>query len=121
MRGSTTADGENATKQRIESGTSSSSTKNVPPARNSYLSDLALFHGVLDRKHSFLSLMLAPLQMCTSPEVIYGTLNYGLAITLLVIIATGSAQVFATACNFGASAIGYTCELFYRAHPHPSN
>ncbi len=102
---SASIDGEKATEERIEGGSSSAT-----PAKRSYVSELALFRGVLDRQQNFFSLMLAPLKMCISPVVIYGILNYGLSITLLVVLATGSAQIFATAYGFGAGAIGNTCK-----------
>lgn len=110
--GSASLDGEKTSEERVEGviSTPDGSAKSSVPIKHSYRQELSLFHGVLDRNHNFFGLMLAPLKMCISPVVIFGILNYGLAITLLVVIATGSAQIFATAYGFGAGAIGNTCQ-----------
>lgn len=112
--------GEKPTEERVEAAESSASTGDSVPAKHSYKSELALFHGIVDRDHGFLGLLLSPLKMCSSPVVIFGILTYGLAITLLVVIATGSAQIFAAAYDFDAGAIGNTCEPCATSHPSVS-
>lgn len=104
-------DGDKPTEERLEEAAPSGQQI---PAKRSYLSELAVCRGVIHHEQSFLWLMAQPITMLVSPVVLvsleslglvgrdaltswswsqFAILTYGLAITLCVVIATGSAQM----------------------------
>ncbi|GAA6035278.1 hypothetical protein JCM8097_008795 [Rhodosporidiobolus ruineniae] len=74
--------------------------------KKSFVQEMALFSGVYRRDRSFLGLLVEPFKLLASPVVQHAIWTYGLAITFLVVIATGAAQVFAGSYGFGPSGTG---------------
>ncbi|KAI5118632.1 hypothetical protein M0805_006999 [Coniferiporia weirii] len=79
------------------------------PRKKSYLQELSIYNGVYPTKASVATLFIRPFLACLTPVCLWAGLLYGVAITWLVLIATGVAQLFsAPPYNFGAGDIGLT-------------
>lgn len=64
------------------------------PRKKSYLEELSIYNGIHPTNASVLTLLVKPFLACLTPVCLWAGLLYGVAITWLVLIATGIAQVF---------------------------
>lgn len=64
------------------------------PPKKSYLAELAVWNGVYQTRATTMELLLRPFIACLTPVCLWAALLYGVAITWLVLIATGVAQLF---------------------------
>ncbi|GAA5890993.1 hypothetical protein JCM6882_008876 [Rhodosporidiobolus microsporus] len=76
--------------------------------QKTFVQEMKLYNGIFERERSFLGLLLEPFKMAISPVVLFAVALYGLAITFLVLVATGSAQIFVGTYNFSTAAVGNT-------------
>ncbi|BGO93095.1 hypothetical protein NBRC10512_003280 [Rhodotorula toruloides] len=88
---------------QLESGSS-----HMHKQKKSFLQEMSLYSGPFDKDRSFLQLAFEPVAALLSPAVLYAVCTYGLYITFLVVIATGSAQVYVGVYSFGAVGVGNT-------------
>lgn len=70
---------------QLESGSS-----HMHKQKKSFLQEMSLYSGPFDKDRSFLQLAFEPVAALLSPAVLYAVCTYGLYITFLVVIATGS-------------------------------
>ena len=64
------------------------------PPKKSYFAELAVWNGVYQTRATTMELLLRPFIACLTPVCLWAALLYGVAITWLVLIATGVAQLF---------------------------
>ncbi|BGP21868.1 hypothetical protein JCM10295v2_000743 [Rhodotorula toruloides] len=88
---------------QLESGSNNTHMK-----RKSFVQELSIFSGTFHDDRSFMDLALEPVRALASPVVLFSIITYGLAVTLLVVIATGSAQVYFGVYQFGPAGVGNT-------------
>ncbi|GAA6005560.1 hypothetical protein JCM10207_005250 [Rhodosporidiobolus poonsookiae] len=88
----------------VERGTTASAAKPM----KSLVQEMRVYNGIFSRDRSFVHLLWEPFAMLASPVVLFAIFTYGLAITFLVVIATGAAQVFVGTYGFGTAAVGNT-------------
>ncbi|BGO96853.1 hypothetical protein NBRC10513v2_000792 [Rhodotorula toruloides] len=88
---------------QLESGSS-----HMHKQKKSFVQEMSLYSGPFDKDRSFFQLAFEPVAALLSPAVLYAVCTYGLYITFLVVIATGSAQVYVGVYSFGAVGVGNT-------------
>lgn len=67
------------------------------PRKKTYLEELSIYNGIYPTNVSVWSLLARPFLACLTPVCLWAGLLYGVAITWLVLIATGVAQLFSAA------------------------
>jgi hypothetical protein len=78
----------------------------VPEPRNSYWSELKIFHGRVS-DDPFWKVLTRPLMMLIFPQVLFSFFAYGLTTSWLVVVGSVLAQIFtAPPYNFTVSGVG---------------